>query len=85
LRVDLQGTSSNRDGLGAIVELSAGGRTQQWLARTGSSYLSQSQTSPVFGLGDAKTVDRLVVRWPSGREQIVDVPRIDSPLPVIEP
>ncbi|MGH9464395.1 MAG: ASPIC/UnbV domain-containing protein, partial [Thermoanaerobaculia bacterium] len=84
LQVDLQGTKSNRDGLGATVELTAGGRTQRWLARTGGSYLSQSQVSPTFGLGAATKVDRLVVRWPSGTVQEVSVPGIDRRVEVIE-
>ncbi|MDX1644449.1 MAG: CRTAC1 family protein [Thermoanaerobaculia bacterium] len=67
LRVDLEGTTSNRDGIGAIVTLGAGGASQSWLVRTGSSYLSQSQVDAVFGLGaGADTVERLSVAWPSG-------------------
>jgi hypothetical protein len=85
LQVDLQGTRSNRDGLGAVVELTAGGRTQSSLARTGGSYLSQSQVSPTFGLGTAATVDELVVRWPSGTVQEVPVAGVDRRVQVVEP
>ncbi len=66
LRVDLEGRTSNRDGLGAIVEVTSAGGTQSWLVRTGSSYLSQSQVSPVFGLGADERVERVTVVWPSG-------------------
>ena len=42
--------------------------------RTGSSYLSQSETVAVFGLGNALAVDTLVVTWPSGRvDRFTDV------------
>ena len=86
LQVDLRGTKSNRDGLGATVELTAGGRTQSWLVRTGSSYLSQSQTSPVFGLGTTTKIDKLVVRWPSGTVQTVPPPdTVDRRIEVVEP
>ncbi len=85
LQVDLQGTKSNRDGVGATVELTAGGRTQRWLARTGGSYLSQSQVSPTFGLGAATQIGRLVVRWPSGTVQEVQVPGVDRRIAVLEP
>jgi hypothetical protein len=86
LQVDLQGTASNRDGLGAVVELTAAGRTQSRLVRTGSSYLSQSQTSPVFGLGEATAIDKLLVRWPSGTLQTVPIPAgVDRRVEAVEP
>ncbi len=66
LTVDLEGTRSNRDGIGAVVELTAGGSRQSWLVRTGGSYLSQSQLQPLFGLGTAERAEELIVRWPSG-------------------
>ncbi len=84
LQVDLEGSKSNREGLGAVVELTAGGTTQRWLARTGSSYLSQSQVSPLFGLGTATRIDRLTVRWPSGRVQEAPVDGVDRRVQVRE-
>lgn len=60
------GVSSNRDGVGAVVTVTAGGRTQTRMVRTGSSYLSQSERAVVFGLGGAASVDEVTVRWPSG-------------------
>ena len=69
LKIGLEGSKSNRDGLGTVVEVTTGGATQRWLVRTGSSYLSQSQVEPVFGLGRAAKADRVVVRWPSGKVQ----------------
>jgi hypothetical protein len=85
LRLDLRGTRSNRDGLGARVELTAGGATQQWLVRTGASYLSQSQVDPVFGLGEATKADKVVVRWPSGTVQTLSNVRANQVLEVVEP
>ena len=67
LRLGLVGTKSNRDGLGARVEVKTAGGTQTWLVRTGGSYLSQSQIDPVFGLGAATHADEVTVRWPSGK------------------
>ncbi|HVF60188.1 MAG TPA: CRTAC1 family protein [Thermoanaerobaculia bacterium] len=69
LKIGLEGSKSNRDGLGTVVEVTTGGATQRWLVRTGSSYLSQSQVEPIFGLGRAAKADRVVVRWPSGKVQ----------------
>jgi enediyne biosynthesis protein E4 len=75
LRVALAGEGGNRQGIGARVEVEAGGATQRWLVRTGGSYLSQSQVEPTFGLGAAARVERLTVRWPSGRvTRLEDVP-----------
>ena len=68
LRVKLLGTTSNRDGIGARVDIAPGaGRTQWQLVKTGSSYCSQSELPLTFGLGDATRVNEIRVRWPSGR------------------
>ena len=85
ITIKLNGTKSNRDGLGARVELTAGGRTQVAERFGASGYLSQDDSRIHFGLGAAKKVDRLVVRWPSGREQVVENPTIDRIVTVKEP
>lgn len=75
LLVRLEGTRSNRDGLGARITISAGGREQTAWARSGSSYLSANDRRVHFGLGPARSVDRLTVHWPSGSESTLrDVP-----------
>jgi len=66
LGVRLVGTKSNRDGIGARVEIEAGGMRQIDEVRSGGSYLSQSDLRLHFGLGGAARVDRVSVRWPSG-------------------
>ena len=74
LVVDLQGTQSNRDGLGATVRVRAGGRTLTRVHDGKSGYMSQSSGPLYFGLGDAAQVDEIRVVWPSGREQVVPGP-----------
>lgn len=69
VRIQLIGTRSNRDGIGARVRATAGGVTQSRLVRSGSSYLSQSELPVTFGVGRRDRVDRLVVDWPSGRTE----------------
>ena len=69
VRVRLQGTKSNRDGIGAIVRVFYGGASQMRMVRAGSSYLSQSELPLTFGLGKSDTVDRMMVEWPSGRTE----------------
>jgi hypothetical protein len=65
LALRLIGTKSNRDGIGALARVTAGGQTQRALVRTGSSYLSQSDLRLHFGLGAAASAD-VEIRWPSG-------------------
>ncbi len=71
LKVKLVGTASNRDGLGAAVRVTAGGRTLMKYHDGKSGYLSQSSLPLYFGLGDAQKVDRVEVDWPSGQKQVV--------------
>lgn len=66
LRLSLEGTQSNRDGVGAKIKLTAAGATQTWQMRIGGSYLSQNQLDPVFGLGPATQADRIEITWTSG-------------------
>ena len=67
LRIKLIGTKSNRDGIGAVVKLTAGGDTQTEMLRSGSSYLSASELVLTFGLGQRDKADSIEIRWPSGQ------------------
>jgi hypothetical protein len=67
LLVRVVGREANRDAIGARVRVVTGGKVQVREVRAGSSYLSQSDLRQHFGLGNASTVDRVEVRWPSGR------------------
>ena len=62
--IKLRGTKSNRDGIGARVEVDAAGK--RWTAErvAGSGYLSQDDGRMHFGLGAATTIDKLIVHWP---------------------
>ena len=71
LGVALVGTTSNRNGLGATVRVSAGGRVLTQWNDGKSGYLSQSVLPLYFGLGEVAKVDRVEVDWPSGRKQVV--------------
>ena len=72
LRVRTVGTVSNRDGIGARVEVATGGDTRWQIVKTGSSYLSQSELPLTFGLGSATRVDTIRVAWPSGTVDTID-------------
>jgi hypothetical protein len=65
--IALEGTASNRDGVGARVVLEADGLRQVSWRLGGGSYLSASDPRLHFGLGPARRIDRLEIHWPSGR------------------
>jgi hypothetical protein len=66
VRVRLTGTRSNRDAIGVRIRLTAGGLTQTDEVRSGESYISSCDLRLHFGLGQAKLIDRLEIRWSSG-------------------
>ena len=86
LKIDLIGTKSNRDGLGARVTVRAGSATYTKVNDGQSGYLSQSLYPLYFGLGDAGSVDEVEVLWPSGEKQVIPGPvTAGSVLQVTEP
>ncbi len=86
LQVRLVGTASNRDGLGAVVRVVAGGRQQVQRHDGKSGYLSHSALPLYFGLAGAEQVESVEVDWPSGRHQKITqgIP-VDGTLVVTEP
>jgi len=85
IAIKLKGTKSNRDGIGARVEVFAGGK--RWTAErlASSGYLSQDDDRMHFGLGAADAIDRILIHWPSGREQTVEKQVVDRVITVEEP
>jgi enediyne biosynthesis protein E4 len=71
LKIVLVGTTSNRNGLGATVRVHAGGQTFTKYNDGKSGYLSQSVLPLYFGLGETEKIDRIEVKWPSGKQQVV--------------
>ena len=68
----LQGVTSNRDAIGARVEIDVDGRTQAAEVRSGGSYLSHNDMRVHFGLGDAERVEAIRIRWPNGITETLD-------------
>ena len=66
IRFLLEGTKSNRDGVGAVVTIKAGGRLRRGWRLGGGSFLSASSPHVHFGL-DQDRVESVEVSWPSGR------------------
>jgi hypothetical protein len=71
LEIGLVGRKSNRNGLGAWVRVTAGGKTYMQYNDGKSGYLSQSILPLYFGLGSAASVEKIEVDWPSGKKQVV--------------
>ena len=84
LTVKLKGKKSNRDGIGAHLELVAGGRKQIAERFAGSGYLSQDDGRIHFGIGTATKADKLTIHWPSGQDQVLENLAIDQVLTVEE-
>ncbi len=74
LRIKLIGAKSNRDGIGAVVKVTAGGEVQSQMMRSGSSYLSASELVLTFGLSQREQAEAVEIRWPSGQvEKLINV------------
>lgn len=84
LRVHVEGRTSNRDGIGTRIIAVKDGLRMERQIRSGSSYLSQSEKVAAFGLGGASRVDSLIIKWPSGRENIFLDVAADQVIKVIE-
>ena len=85
LRLELTGTASNRDAIGANITVEMGGRTIHRQQKAGTSMFSTNDPRILIGLGDAEEVDRLTVQWPSGLESILEHVEVDRDLPLTEP
>jgi hypothetical protein len=82
----LQGTSCNRDAIGATITWSFGDVVRRRYKCNGGSYLSSHDMREVLGIGTATTVDWIEIKWPlpSGRvERVTDIP-IDRYVTIVE-
>jgi len=85
IELALQGTKSNRDGIGAKIMVVAGNQVQFNHVTTASGYASSSAGPVHFGLGDAKVVDEIEIDWPSGTKQSLKNVQADQIVHVKEP
>jgi hypothetical protein len=82
--IRLVGTRSNRDAIGARIQIDSGGRTQTTEVRSGGSYLSHNDLRAHFGLGASARVERLQIRWPSGLVETVNGLQADRFYEILE-
>src|SRR6185295_19180934 len=70
IEFQLVGTRSNRSAIGAEVTVEFGGVRQRQVVDGGSGFCSQNDRRLHFGIG-RNSVERVTIRWPSGREQVL--------------
>jgi hypothetical protein len=71
---ELQGTESNRSAIGATVRVVWNGQEQVQHVMGGSGFCAQNQRRLHFGLGKDPKIEKVVIRWPSGKEQTLPTP-----------
>lgn len=78
IEFELEGKGSNRDAYGAAVRVKWNGQEQLQEVLAASGYSSQNMHRLHFGLGENAKVDKVTIRWPNGREQVIDAPAINT-------
>jgi enediyne biosynthesis protein E4 len=81
----LVGTRSNRSAIGAEVVVESGGTRQRRVIDGGMGFASQNDRRLHFGLGRTEWVDRVVIYWPSGTQQVLTNPAVDQFHTITEP
>ena len=84
IQVRLEGRASNRSAIGAIVRIHAGGKVQSAPVLSQSSYLSVNDLKLHFGLGAADSIDKILVRWPSGVDESFTGIKLNSVATLVE-
>ena len=84
LQIDLEGTVSNRDGIGAKVYVTAGGVTQLRQQSGGMHDAVQNDSRLHFGLADNAIVEEITVEWASGTVQTIENVTANKVIDIIE-
>ena len=72
--LDLKGTTSNRDAIGALVTIVSDGKSQVAQKKSTTGYLSQGDPRMHFGIGKSDKIEKISIRWPSGKmQELTDV------------
>ena len=78
IALDLEGTKSNRDGIGAVVTITAGGITQTRVQDGGIHHRGQNEQTVHFGLGKYEKAEKITIYWPSGTVQVLNTVEADQ-------
>ena len=85
IRLALTGTKSNRDAIGTLIKVQVGPRTIYRQRKGGCSMQSTNDGRVLIGLGAAKVVDKITLRWPYGTEQVLESVKVNQTIKVVEP
>ncbi len=85
IEFELEGSRSNRSAIGAQVKVFWNGQQQVQEVSGGSGFCAQNQRRLHFGLGKTAGVDRIEIRWPSGKTQSVSSPELNHIHKLVEP
>ena len=85
IELNLIGTTSNRDGIGARIKLTSGGKVYVTQKKSTTGYLSQNDPRVHFGLAKNEMVDKIEIKWPSGKNQVLENIKVNQILQVTEP
>jgi hypothetical protein len=85
LTLNLIGQTSNRDGVGSRIKLTAGGKVQIAQKKSTTGYISQNDPRIHFGLAKNDHVERVEIKWPSGKLQVLENIKANQIINVKEP
>jgi len=84
LKVKLQGTESNKQGIGSWIEIAVSGEKQYNYTLLGEGFLAQNSASEFFGIGQASSIDYVKVTWLSGIVDYIENPAVNEQIIIIE-
>lgn len=84
IKLNLQGTQSNKNGIGARVEIYGAFGKQIRDVRSGEGFKHMSTLNVHFGIGQATAITQVIIRWPSGIVDVIQNPAVNQSLVVIE-
>ena len=84
LKVKLQGTESNRMGIGSFIKVKAGDKAHFGYTLCGESYISQSTQTEFFGVGDEPVIDYVQVTWLSGQTDRIENVAVNQTITIVE-
>ncbi len=84
IKFSLQGVQSNRNGIGARVEIYGSWGKQIRDIRSGEGFRYMSSLNAHFGIGTATSISQVIIRWPSGAVDVINNPGINQSLHVVE-
>lgn len=85
LILNLTGHASNRDGIGCRIKLNAGGKVQTAQKKSTTGYLSQNDSRVHFGLEQNEIIEKIEIKWPSGKFQVLENVKANQILTIDEP